>query len=294
VDVVRHRRNDDGIADHLRTRFRLGRLMLVGAGVRVCGGPFRSSGNAGIHSTNRASWTKPGSLFNFAAGEAAIANVTNRMALPNGYRHPGSWMMPRKPGGLSSHNILVGEGTLTSAGAMGVNGEALLTGSGELTATGALVVSAAAAIAGSSSVSASVVAVLNAIATLGGSGALTAAMIADGYALAALSGSGTMTIESYATGTLAAAITPFTTLSPESLSAAVWEATRTDTPGTMGEALTLAHAILRNRTVTDPVAGTFTVYDDNDVVLLTGDLWADAAGATPYDGNGAERRDRLE
>lgn len=46
--------------------------------------------------------------------------------------------------------------------------------------------------------------------------------------------------------------------------------------------------------MTDPAAGTFTVYDDDDVtVLLTGDLWQDADATTAYAGSGAERRDRL-
>lgn len=60
------------------------------------------------------------------------------------------------------------------------------------------------------------------------------------------------------------------------------------------ESLQLALRLLRNRTVTDPVAGTYTVYaDDDSTVLLQGSLYEDAAGTTPYQGQGAERRDRL-
>ena len=83
---------------------------------------------------------------------------------------------------------------------------------------------------------------------------------------------------------LAAAILPFTELSPESLASAVWTASE-------GAFL---YAVAHNRVVTDPVAGTFTVYDTDDTtVLYTADLWADASGTTPYSGSGAERRDRL-
>ena len=65
--------------------------------------------------------------------------------------------------------------------------------------------------------------------------------------------------------------------------------------GTMAVALRLVEAILRNRQVTDPSTGTVTVYDDDNATdLLMADLFADAAGTTPYDGSGAERRDRLE
>lgn len=53
-------------------------------------------------------------------------------------------------------------------------------------------------------------------------------------------------------------------------------------------------AILANKMVTDPVAGTLTVFDDdNTTPLLTADLFKDAAGTTPYNGTGAERRERL-
>lgn len=68
-------------------------------------------------------------------------------------------------------------------------------------------------------------------------------------------------------------------------------------PGTvtLGQVLGLLTRVARNRTVTDPVAGTITVYDDDDATpLFVADLWDDAAGTTPYSGAGADRRDRLE
>jgi len=65
-------------------------------------------------------------------------------------------------------------------------------------------------------------------------------------------------------------------------------------PDSFGMLLKLVSAVLRNRTVTDPSTGTMTVYADDDTTpLLSADLWEDAAGATPYAGSGAERRDRL-
>lgn len=64
---------------------------------------------------------------------------------------------------------------------------------------------------------------------------------------------------------------------------------------TIGEALSLVTRLLRNKTITDPTGGTLTVYADDDTTpLVTADLYADAAGTTPYAGSGAERRDRLE
>jgi hypothetical protein len=63
----------------------------------------------------------------------------------------------------------------------------------------------------------------------------------------------------------------------------------------MGEALSFAHIALRNKMVTDPTAGTVTIYAaDGTTVLYVADLWQDAGGTIAYAGAGAERRERLE
>lgn len=56
----------------------------------------------------------------------------------------------------------------------------------------------------------------------------------------------------------------------------------------------LVEKLLRNKQITDPVFGTNTVFDDDGTtVLVSGDLFEDAAGTQPYRGQGAERRERL-
>ena len=56
----------------------------------------------------------------------------------------------------------------------------------------------------------------------------------------------------------------------------------------------LVKALLRNKQVTDPATGKFTVYaDDGSTPLVQGDLFEDAGGTQPYRGQGAERRERL-
>jgi len=58
--------------------------------------------------------------------------------------------------------------------------------------------------------------------------------------------------------------------------------------------LEVIRRLLQNKTVTDPIAGTFTVYaDDDTTILFQANLWEDAAGTVPYTGTGAERRERL-
>lgn len=53
--------------------------------------------------------------------------------------------------------------------------------------------------------------------------------------------------------------------------------------------------ILRNRRETNPVDGKQRIYDDDSTtVLLEGDLFEDVAGTQPYQGQGADRADRME
>ena len=52
--------------------------------------------------------------------------------------------------------------------------------------------------------------------------------------------------------------------------------------------------ILRNKVVTNPSTGQIIVYDDDSVTpLLTGNLFEDVAGTQAYQGQGADRRDRM-
>ena len=58
--------------------------------------------------------------------------------------------------------------------------------------------------------------------------------------------------------------------------------------------MAVAHAILRNKTVTDPSTGAMTVYDtDGTTPLYTATLYEGVTTAQPYRGQGAERRERL-
>jgi len=61
-----------------------------------------------------------------------------------------------------------------------------------------------------------------------------------------------------------------------------------------GGLVSAAASITRNKVITDPVAGTITVYeDDGTTILYQADLWEDADGTQRYRGQGAERRERL-
>lgn len=55
----------------------------------------------------------------------------------------------------------------------------------------------------------------------------------------------------------------------------------------------LVRMIQTNRLETNPTTGVLTIYDDNDSVLLTAQLYEDVAGSQTYQGQGAERRNKL-
>lgn len=253
-----------------------------------------------------------------------VGGVPRLAATPAGYLPPYSWVIPVTGGDMATFTLIRGTSTFTGGAAAGVNITSTIDGVGDLTVTGQLVVSAVATLTGSGVISdAGLLAVLQASATLAGTGDLTASLDALGHVLATLTGAASESATLTATGTLEAEITPFTDLSPQSLAGAVWAAVAADNndPLSMGEKLnaagtagdpwtaslsgyttsqaggivSLIHKLLRNKTVTDPATGTITVYDDDGTtVLLTADLFEDAAGTAPYDGAGAERRERLE
>lgn len=201
---------------------------------------------------------------------------------------------------LNATATLTGSGGISSADIQSVvNAVAALSGSGALTGTLAGAVAASAALAGSGGISATLNATVAAAAALSGSGSMTGLLTALANAVATLTGTGTATGTMRADGFMEASISVALSsdpLTPEALAAAVWNTIAEDvnTSGTTGQALNLALAILRNKTITDPVAGTFTVYaEDGTTVLLQADLFEDADGTTPYGGAGAERRERL-
>lgn len=83
---------------------------------------------------------------------------------------------------------------------------------------------------------------------------------------------------------------------PADVADAVWDRSvdAHTSPTSMGGLLRALGILGRNKTVTDPVAGTMTVYaEDGTTALFTAPLWEDVAGTQAYRGQGADRRDRL-
>ncbi len=222
--------------------------MLIGNGVRLsASNPMRQFGAAAAGTAERAAWAQQGALRNFYAGEATVvsgASIASLSCYPSGVRHPASWSMPTKAGGLSARNEAQITLSGSASGALGRNIE----GSTSITVGVAdaalqLIVSASG----------------SAVIAFSGAGTLAGALAAAGTAaitftvddatlgaIVSATGTATVSLASDATltaiGHLAGDITPYTELSPENLAAAVWNALQSayQAAGTMGEAMSTA------------------------------------------------------
>jgi hypothetical protein len=236
--------------------------------------PLRQIG--GSPGTFRSMWSR-GDRMNQSVGEGIPSKLAG---IPSGHLAPSSWVLPYKPGAMSSFTqcvVTVTPGALNLAAGVNINGSTTVT----ITvnpASGQLIVSAS----GSTSITFSLAANLAGALSASGSAAITftvnnatlgAIVNAIGAALVQFSNSATVK----ATGNLSGDITPFTELSPQNLAAAVWSALSSayNDPGTMGELL--------NNSGTDPllelVEGTLTV---KDVLRLL--LAVNAGDATGLEG----------
>jgi hypothetical protein len=163
---------------------------------------------------------------NWPNGQHKVADVTDQSALPDGYTHPGAWLLSQKSGNISSRNaadFTFTPANLNLAEGRNIDGSTTIT----FTVPDAqlqLVVSAV----GTATITFTVP-----DATLAGalSGAGTAdfsitvpnatlGAVIDAVATASFAFSGAGTSTAY--GWLEGDITPFTTLSPENLAASVW------------------------------------------------------------------------
>lgn len=213
--------------------------MLVGSGVRLsCANPMRQFAAPLAGSAERTAWAQAGSRRN------SFQAFNGKYGYPSGVRHPVSWCMAPKAGGLSARYTITGSGGVTNANLWAVKlAQAALTGSGELTALGGLIVQLIAAITGSGTVTAAnLQAFLAAAANLTGSGTISDADLEGlGALLAALVGDGTLdTSVLTGIGELDAdLVVTGTGLSTANVGQAVWAAlaAANNSAGTMGALL---------------------------------------------------------
>jgi len=195
--------------------------------------------NNAYPSARLANFARTGAKRNITAGEGISSGL---VSLPSGYRHPGAWMMPQKPGALSARNTVTGSGS-ASATALAVKlATADLTGDGDLAAFGSLIVQLVADLVGSGDISdADLKAFLQAVAGIGGTGGISSAQATGlGKLIAAMTGLGSVDSTLTGSGELTADITVTGTgLSTANVGEAVWSAlaAANNSAGSMGEKL---------------------------------------------------------
>jgi hypothetical protein len=252
----------------------------------------RALGGVG-ESHTRSNWGRTSSL------RGCSTHFGSRVALPNGYLPPYSYLLPIKPGGMGSNTLVAGSGQVSGNLAGGLNAVATLNGSGTISsALAQLVVSAIATLTGVGTINAApLIGVVNAGATLTGSGDLTANLKAIAHAVTTLTGAGSLSVTPRATGSMGATIQAGgELLTSASIATAVWEtlAAGFDDPTQMGGRLNFLYILANHKVVTNPSTGKMQVFDtDGTTVLYEADLWEDVAGSQAYRGQGADRRERL-
>jgi hypothetical protein len=231
-------------------------------------------------------------------------NWSKQSGRPYGYRPPYSWILSQTSGALVTHYRVLGAATLTGGGAMGKNATVTITSTGRIYPLAPLGIVITAVFSGLGRLYPAPE--LTAVGELGTtaipvvittSSELAGSLVADGWLIGTVAGAGEVAdAEPRADGYMDATVSNPVSAEISQIAQAVWSALAEslEEPGTVGERLALIEAVLRNRTITDPVAGTITVYNDTDSgVLLEADIFEDADGNTPYSGNGVNRRERL-
>ena len=185
-----------------------------------------------------------GDRMNQSVGEGIPSKLAG---IPSGHLAPSSWVLPYKPGAMSSFTqcvVTVTPGTLNLAAGRNLSGSTTVTVTVD-PAAGQLIVSASGSTSITFNLSAQLAGALSAV----GSTAITvtvnnptlgAIVDAVGATLVQITTSATPR----ATGNMVGNITPFTELSPQNLAAAVWSAlaAQFNEAGTMGQLLNNAGA----------------------------------------------------
>lgn len=203
--------------------------------------PLRQIG--GSPGTFRSMWGR-GDRMNQSVGQGISSKLAG---IPSGHLAPSAWVLPYKPGAMSSFTqcvVRVTPGTLNLAAGRNLSGSTTVTVTVD-PAAAQLIVSASGSTSITFNLSAQLAGALSAV----GSTAITvtvnnptlgAIVDAVGATLVQITTSATPR----ATGNMVGNITPFTELSPQNLAAAVWSAlaAQFNEAGTMGQLLNNAGA----------------------------------------------------
>ena len=167
---------------------------------------------------------------------------SNKAGIPAGHLHPSSWMLPQKPGGLSSHSEAIGVASWSGNIAAGRNIAGTFDGAATFTGTGQLVVSGVGAFSGSATWAGNVTAALNATGSFAGVASWSGSVVAKGNIAAAFAGVASFTAVRYASGSLSGTFAPPVTLEAQGFSTYLLDEEDVETGLTLRQALRLVTA----------------------------------------------------
>lgn len=170
------------------------------------------------------------------------AGRSPKSGVPSGHLHPSSWVLPQKPGGMSSHNAARGVAAFSGSIAEGRALSGTFAGTAAFAATGQLVVSGSGSFAGVASFSANVVAALAASGSFAGTSSFSGATVATGHMAGAFAGVASFSAVRYATGALSGSFAPAVTLEAAGFSGYLLDQEDVETGLTLRQALRLITA----------------------------------------------------
>ena len=165
-----------------------------------------------------------------------------KSGIGSGHLHPSSWMLPQKPGGLSSYGEAAGIASWSGGIAAGRNIAATFAGAATFTGTGQLVVSGVGSFAGVGAFTGNVTAALGAVGTFAGVAAFSGAVLAKGNITGAFTGVASFVAIRYATGSMSGSFAPAVTLEAAGFSSYLLDQEDVETGLTLRQALRLVTA----------------------------------------------------
>lgn len=165
-----------------------------------------------------------------------------KSGIGSGHLHPSSWMLPQKPGGLSSHSEAIGVADWSGSIAAGRNIAGTFDGAATFEGTGQLVVSGVGSFAGVAAFEGNVTAALGAVGTFAGVASFSGAVTAYGNIVGAFAGVASFEAIRYATGSMAGSFAPAVTLEAAGFSSYLLDQEDVESGLTLRQALRLVTA----------------------------------------------------
>lgn len=169
-------------------------MALITNGSAAFAGPLTLLGAASYRCTARQGFNRLGQELGFYTGDGSVVGLTDKSALPYGQLHPGSWVLPIKPGGAACRNDIETSSSVAASAAAGVYRTTELTTDGAIAATAQGLANAVAALSTASAITANAAAILNASVAIGTASSLAATCFGLASAVAALATSSTLDV----------------------------------------------------------------------------------------------------